>query len=78
MIESNPQMKLNPSQNKLARVLYLSFGILFLVTGLIGLLIPVLPGWLFLIPALFFFAKSSRSFNRWLRRRKSLSKYFEN
>jgi uncharacterized membrane protein YbaN (DUF454 family) len=69
-------MKLAPVKNGIAKILYLSFGIIFLVIGVIGLLLPVLPGWLFLIPAIFCFAKASLVFNNWLRRRKSLQKYF--
>jgi hypothetical protein len=71
-------MKLTPAENSLAKFIYLLFGMLFLVIGIIGLLLPVLPGWLFLFPAFFCFAKGSRILNNWLRRRKSLSKYFEN
>jgi uncharacterized protein len=69
-------MKLTPAKNKVSKLMYLSLGIIFLVIGVIGLLLPVLPGWLFLIPAIFCFAKGSLNLNNWLGRRKSLKKYF--
>jgi uncharacterized membrane protein YbaN (DUF454 family) len=69
-------MKLEPVKSKTARLLYLLFGFVFLIIGVIGLLLPILPGWLFLIPAALCFAKTSSVLNRWLRKRKSLQKYF--
>ncbi len=71
-------MKLEPAKSKTAKLIYLSFGIVFLIIGLIGLLLPILPGWLFLLPSAFCFAKSSPALNKWLRKRKSLQKYFSN
>jgi len=70
-------MKLEPAKSKTARLFYLSFGIIFLIIGVIGLLLPILPGWLFLFPSVFCFAKSSSILNKWLRKRKSLKKYFD-
>jgi hypothetical protein len=69
-------MKLEPAKSRTARLIYLTFGIIFLIIGLIGLLLPVLPGWLFLIPSALCFAKASSFLNRWLRKKKSLKKYF--
>jgi hypothetical protein len=69
-------MRLEPAKSKTAKLIYLSFGILFLIIGIVGLLLPILPGWLFLIPAALCFAKTSSGFNRWLKKRKSFQKYF--
>lgn len=69
-------MRLEPVKNRTTKLIYLGFGIVFLVIGVAGLLLPVLPGWLFLVPAAFCFAKASSGFNKWLKRRKSLQKYF--
>jgi hypothetical protein len=69
-------MNLEPAKSKIARIIFLSFGLIFLIIGIIGLLLPILPGWLFLVPSAFCFAKSSKILNRWLRKRKSLQKYF--
>ncbi|RPI65927.1 MAG: DUF454 family protein [Ignavibacteriales bacterium] len=69
-------MKLEPVKSKTAKLIFLSFGFIFLFIGIIGLLLPLLPGWLFLIPSALCFAKASAILNRWLRKRKSLRKYF--
>ena len=69
-------MNLEPAKSRTVRLIYLSFGIIFLIIGLIGLLLPVLPGWLFLIPSVLCFAKASATFNKWLRKRKSFRKHF--
>jgi len=42
-------MKLEPVKSKTAKLFYLFFGFLFLIIGIIGLLLPILPGWLFLV-----------------------------
>jgi uncharacterized membrane protein YbaN (DUF454 family) len=70
-------MKLEPVKSKTAKLIYFSFGIIFLIIGMIGLLLPVLPGWLFLIPSALCFAKVSPALNKWLRKRKFLQKYFK-
>lgn len=45
--------------------IYLIIAFLFLLFGLIGLLIPVLPTTPFLILSSFFFTKGSKRFNKW-------------
>ena len=70
-------MKLEPAKSRTSKLIYLLFGIIFLIIGVIGLLLPILPGWLFLFPAVYCFAKSSSFLNKWLRKRKSLKKYFQ-
>lgn len=69
-------MKIEPVKSKTAKLIFLLFGFIFLFIGIIGLLLPILPGWLFLIPSALCFAKASSTLNRWLRKRKSLRKYF--
>jgi uncharacterized membrane protein YbaN (DUF454 family) len=69
-------MKLEPAKSRTAKLFYLVSGFIFLIIGLIGLLLPILPGWLFLIPSALCFAKASSFLNKWLRKRKSLQKYF--
>ena len=70
-------MKVEPVKSKTARLFYLLLGFIFLIIGIIGLLLPILPGWLFLVPAAWCFAKTSSAFNKWLRKRRSLQKYFK-
>ncbi len=51
----------------LKRLLLICLGTFFLVFGIIGLFIPVLPGILLLIGAAACFSSVSSPFNRWLR-----------
>ena len=55
------------TQVMLKRLLLICLGTFFLVTGIIGLFIPVLPGILLLIAAAACFSSVSPPFNRWLR-----------
>jgi uncharacterized membrane protein YbaN (DUF454 family) len=52
-------MKQEKEISSLARLIYLMFGGIFLIIGLIGILIPVIPGFIFLVPAFYCFAKVS-------------------
>lgn len=70
-------MKITPVKSTIGKLFYLSFGFLFLMIGIIGLILPVLPGWIFLIPAAFCFAKSSRHLHNFFKKRKRFGKYFE-
>ncbi|WP_041139372.1 YbaN family protein [Beduini massiliensis] len=51
---------------RLLRIVCLGLGILFLVIGSIGVILPILPTTPFLLLASFFFAKGSEKFHRWL------------
>jgi uncharacterized protein len=70
-------MKINSVSNKFAKLLYLGIGLVFLSIGIIGFLIPIFPGFIFLVPAVFFFAKSSSRLNRRIRKHRMYKKYFE-
>ncbi|MEO8398405.1 MAG: DUF454 family protein [Ignavibacteriaceae bacterium] len=69
-------MQIDSSKNIVAKFIWLSLGIIFLIIGLIGLILPVLPGFLFLIPAAFCFAKASSKFHAFIKRNKLIGKYF--
>ena len=46
------------------KLIYLTLGILFLVLGVVGLLIPILPGVLFLGGALYMLSRGSHQFRQ--------------
>jgi uncharacterized membrane protein YbaN (DUF454 family) len=48
------------------RGLWLVMGIFFLFLGVIGVLLPVLPGFVFFILALLSFMRCSKRFNAWM------------
>jgi len=48
--------------NKTTRVVFFSLGILFTLIGIIGFIVPLMPGTIFLFIAAYFFARSSERF----------------
>jgi len=52
--------------NRTKRIIFISLGIFFVVLGIIGIFIPVLPTTPFLILAAALFARSSQRFYTWL------------
>jgi len=69
-------MKIAQTRNKLKRLVYFLLGVIFLILGILGAIFPVIPGFIFLIPAVFCFAKASKTFNNWIRNNKYFKKYF--
>lgn len=55
------------------RLIYLVLGILFLVLGVVGLLIPILPGVLFLGGAVYMLSRGSHQFRQFAERDPRLS-----
>ena len=54
------------------KIILLAFGHLFLVLGIIGAFLPVLPTTPFLLLAAFFYSKSSDKIHNWLMNHKYL------
>jgi uncharacterized membrane protein YbaN (DUF454 family) len=69
-------MKITQTQNKFKRFIYFILGFIFLIIGILGAIFPIIPGFIFLIPAVFCFAKASKTFNNWIRNSKYFKKYF--
>lgn len=59
-----PDIPLEPSWR--ARVLYFSLAWVFFGLGVLGFLLPVMPGTVFMILALWAFSRSSQRFHDWL------------
>lgn len=53
-------------RNWLMRTFYLVLGVLLLITGLIGIFVPLMPTTIFLIMAAWCFSKSSQRLENWL------------
>lgn len=70
------RMKIKSASNKIAKIFYLSIGLLLLTAGIVGLILPVIPGFIFLIIAVFFIAKSSRRMNNLFQKSKYYKMYF--
>lgn len=52
--------------HRLSRGLYLTLGLGFVLLGLVGALLPLLPTTVFLLAAAYCFGRSSRRLERWL------------
>jgi uncharacterized protein len=72
----NLKIKVIPSNNKIIKIVYLSLGIFFVILGTLGLIIPIMPGFIFLIPGAYFLAKASTRLHNWMKRHKHIGKYF--
>ncbi|HVO72452.1 MAG TPA: DUF454 family protein [Ignavibacteriaceae bacterium] len=69
-------MKKAASKGGIKKILYLLMGFIFLILGILGAIFPIVPGFIFLIPAVLCFAKASKTFNNWIRNSKYFKKYF--
>jgi uncharacterized membrane protein YbaN (DUF454 family) len=72
----NIKIKVNTSNNKIIKIMYLSFGIFFIVIGTLGLIIPIMPGFIFIIPGIYCLAKASNRLHTWMRGHRHIGKYF--
>lgn len=61
---NEPQSSL--SRSRLMRALYLVLGLVLLITGIVGIFVPLMPTTIFLILAAWCFSKSSQRLENWL------------
>lgn len=59
------------------RTIYLILGHLFLLLGVIGIILPVLPTTPFLLLTAYFFSKGSKRFQTWFEKTKIYQKHLE-
>ena len=59
------------------RLLFVILGTIFLVVGIVGILVPVLPTTPFLLLAASFYARGSRKFHNWLLNNRILGAYLK-
>jgi uncharacterized membrane protein YbaN (DUF454 family) len=62
-------------QINVKRSLFVTLGTLFLVVGVIGIVVPILPTTPFLLLAAFFYERGSEKFHNWLLNNKILGAY---
>ncbi|MDP3147843.1 MAG: YbaN family protein [Ignavibacteria bacterium] len=68
-------MKRELIENKYLRWLYLFLGFIFLGFGVLGILLPVIPGLVFVVVSTYFFSRSSHKFHDLLINNKYVGKY---
>jgi uncharacterized protein len=66
------------TKNPVLRWLLLSAGTVFIVIGILGMFLPLLPTTIFFLLAAYCYARSSEKFYRWLHYNKFFGKYFRN
>jgi uncharacterized protein len=66
MMTDKPKIALDINENRLIRILWISFGFLMVGMGILGAILPVIPGTIFFIIAAICFAKSSEKFYKLL------------
>jgi uncharacterized protein len=73
-----PKIALDIKENRLIRILWISFGFLMVVLGILGAILPIVPGTVFFILAAICFAKSSEKFYKMLIHNKYVGPHLQN
>lgn len=64
--------------DRLKRYIFITLGTIFVVIGIIGIFVPILPTTPFLLLAAFFYLRGSRKFYDWLLNNKVCGSYIRN
>lgn len=62
-------------KSKPLRILYIILGFLCIILGVIGFVVPLMPGVVFIILSVYFFSRSSKRLHDWIMEHKYLGKY---
>jgi uncharacterized membrane protein YbaN (DUF454 family) len=73
-----PKLALDIKESRILRILWITFGFLMVILGIIGALLPVIPGTIFFILAAVCFAKSSEKFYKMLIHNKWVGPHLQN
>jgi uncharacterized membrane protein YbaN (DUF454 family) len=71
-------IKAELSSNRMVRILWITFGSISLVLGLVGIILPVLPTTPFLLIAAYCYARGSKRMHNWLLNHRWFGKYIRN
>lgn len=77
-MDTETKIKLNVNENRLIRFLWVVFGFLMVGLGIMGAILPILPGTVFFIIAAFCFAKSSEKLYKMLIHNKYVGPHLQN
>jgi uncharacterized membrane protein YbaN (DUF454 family) len=77
-MDSKTKTQLDIKENRLVRYLWIIFGFLMVILGILGAILPVVPGTVFFIIAAFSFAKSSEKFYKMLIHNKYVGPHLQN
>lgn len=77
-MNNKKKINLDINENRVIRIMWVVFGFLMVGIGVLGLILPVLPGTIFFVLAAFAFAKSSEKFYFMLVHNKYVGPHLQN
>jgi uncharacterized membrane protein YbaN (DUF454 family) len=77
-MDKKSKLNLDVKENRLIRYLWIFFGFLMVIMGILGAILPILPGTVFFLIAAFCFAKSSEKFYKMLIHNKYVGPHLQN
>lgn len=77
-MDKKSKLSLDVKENRLIRYLWIFFGFLMVIMGILGAILPILPGTVFFLIAAFCFAKSSEKFYKMLIHNKYVGPHLQN